>query len=452
MIKKKEFVSGIFFLFGDIIGVSISFILSYFIRFYSGILPVTKGIPPTTTYLEFLFLFIVLHVLTFSTMRSYGRQLIWRRSDETITIFLVNILVIILALGIVSYLRTYGWITTEISHLFLFTYLIVNTVTLPIMRGITRAILKRRWKEKKTRAIIVGSGETVEPLLHALERFSPLGYEVVGVFGQYNGEKSLGNERKIIDFLKKYRVDEVYILHPLKEMDTFELVKLLSEHVLEIKIVPDLLGFVMLHHSFEQLNGVAAINITYVPLHGWNLVIKRIFDILVSLLAIVIFLPVMAVIALAILITSGSPVIFKQKRMGMDGKEFTIYKFRTMLPESDKDWVAPKDRVTPVGRFLRKWSLDELPQFFNVLKGDMSIVGPRPERPEFVEQFKKLIPKYMLRHKVKSGITGWAQVNGLRGNTSIEKRIRYDLYYIENWSLWLDLKIIIMTLWRFRQP
>jgi len=247
-------------------------------------------------------------------------------------------------------------------------------------------------------------------------------------------------------------VDEVYILHPLKGKNTYEFVKSLSENVLEIKVVPDLMGFVMLHHAFEQLNGVAAINVTYVPLHGWNLVIKRIFDIVVSLIAIILLFPLMIIIGLIILITSGPPVIFKQRRMGLDGKEFIMYKFRTMLPESDKEWVAPEDRITKVGKILRKWSLDELPQFFNVLKGDMSIVGPRPERPEFVEQFKKMIPKYMLRHKVKSGITGWAQVNGLRGNTSIEKRIKYDLYYIENWSLWLDLKIIIMTLWRFRQP
>jgi len=452
MIRKKEFTSGIYFILGDIIAIVFSFFLSYFIRFYSGAIPVTKGIPSINVYFQFLVLFVILHLLSFSTLRNYGRQLVWRRSDETLTIFIVNLLVTILALGVVSYLRTYGWISTEISHLFLLTYLIVSTITMPFFRGIVRFFLKRKWRERKTKVVIVGSGETVESLLQSLERFSPLGYEVIGVFGDFPGEKRLGNEEDIHTFLKNHHVDEVYILHPLKGKNTYEFVKSLSENVLEIKVVPDLMGFVMLHHAFEQLNGVAAINVTYVPLHGWNLVIKRIFDIVVSLIAIILLFPLMIIIGLIILITSGPPVIFKQRRMGLDGKEFIMYKFRTMLPESDKEWVAPEDRITKVGKFLRKWSLDELPQFFNVLKGDMSIVGPRPERPEFVEQFKKMIPKYMLRHKVKSGITGWAQVNGLRGNTSIEKRIKYDLYYIENWSLWLDLKIIIMTLWRFRQP
>ncbi len=452
MIRKKEFVSGLYFIIGDIVAVAISFIIAYAIRFYSGLLPVPKGIPSFDSYLIFLIIFAFLHLISFSMIRGYGRQLIWRRSDETLTIFLVNLFVIVLALGIISYLRTYRWIGIEISHLFLLTYFIVNSAIAPISRGITRYILKGKWVEKKTTAIIVGNGKTADSLLKALDRFSPLGYEILGIFGNYKGEKSIGNERDAVDFVRHNKVDEVYILHPLRETDTMEMVRKLSEEVIEIKLVPDLLGFVMLHHSIEQINGVAAINITHVPLHGWNIVIKRAFDLIVSLLAIIIFSPIMLLVSLAIFITSGSPVIFHQKRTGIDGKEFTIYKFRTMLPESDKTWIASQERVTSIGKFLRKWSLDELPQFFNVLIGHMSIVGPRPERPEYVEHFKRSIPQYMLRHKVKSGITGWSQVNGLRGNTSIEKRIIYDLYYIKNWSLRLDLKIIIMTLWRFRQP
>ena len=449
MIRKKEFVSGIYLLIGDAVAVFIAFHLSFWIRFYSGLIPAPKGIPPFKYYMWFSLLFVLLHLLVFSLIKPYSRQLIWRRSDETLTIFFVNLLVVFLALGIISYLKTYLGLPHEISHLFLATYLAVASVLCPSMRGLVRGILKRKWKWRKTRVAVVGSGRTVNSLLKALERFQPLGIEVLGIFGEFEGEKRLGGERDVIKFAREKKLDEVYILHPLQEVDTMELIRALSEEVLEIKLVPDLMGFVILHHTVEALNGVAAINITHVPLHGWNLILKRFFDILVSLVAIVVFLPAFLIIPLLILLTSGPPVIFKQKRMGLDGREFVIYKFRTMMPGAEDSWAPPEDKITPLGRFLRRWSLDEIPQFFNVLKGDMSIVGPRPERPEYVERFKKMIPKYMLRHKVKSGLTGWAQVHGLRGDTSIEERINYDLYYIENWSLWLDMKIIIMTLWRF---
>ncbi len=452
MIRRKEFISGIYLLLSDLFLVLVAFYLSFWIRFYSGFIPAPKGIPPIKYYIWFSLLFLFLHLLVFSLIRPYSRQLIWRRSDETLTLFLVNLLVIFLSLGIISYLRTYLGLAHEISHLFLATYMVVASLLGPAFRGGARALLKRKWRWEKTKVVIVGSGKTVGSLLSALERFSPLGIEVVGIFGEFPSPKTLGREKDVLDFVRKNRTDEVYILHPLQEMDTMDLIRALSENVLEIKVVPDLLGFVILHHSLEELNGVAAINITHVPLQGWNLILKRIFDIVISLAAIIIFLPAFIIVPILILITSGPPVIFKQRRMGLDGREFIIYKFRTMLPGADRSWTAPQDKMTPLGRFLRKWSLDEIPQFFNVLKGDMSIVGPRPERPEYVEKFKRMIPRYMLRHKVKSGLTGWAQVHGLRGDTSIEERINYDLYYIENWSFWLDLKIIIMTLWRFPQP
>ncbi len=449
MIRKKEFASGLYLLFGDIMAVFLSFHLSFWVRFYSGLIPAPKGIPPFRYYLWFSVLFVFLHMLVFSLIRPYSRQLIWRRSDETLSIFLVNLLVVFLSLGVISYLRTYLGLAHEISHLFLATYLVMASVFAPLVRGAVRAILKRKWRWRKTKVAIVGGGKTVGSLLRALERFQPLGIEVVGVFGEFPHEKRKGEEKDVVDFVRKQRLDEVYVLYPLKQVEVMELIKILSEEVLEIKLVPDLLGFVILHHTVEALNGVAAINITHVPLHGWNLIIKRLFDIVVSLVAMVVFLPLFILISLLILLTSGPPIIFKQKRMGLDGREFVIYKFRTMKPGAEDSWAPPEEKITRIGRFLRRWSLDEIPQFFNVLKGDMSVVGPRPERPEYVEKFKKMIPKYMLRHKVKSGLTGWAQVHGLRGNTSIEERINYDLYYIENWSLWLDLKIIIMTLWRF---
>jgi len=217
----------------------------------------------------------------------------------------------------------------------------------------------------------------------------------------------------------------------------------------DVKVVPDLYQYITLCGGLEEFGGLPIINLQSHPLAGWNLVFKRVFDVLLALVAILLTGPVMLVTALAVKLTSKGPILYEQERMGMDGATFHILKFRTMRTDAETSGakMASKEdpRRTPIGTFLRKYSIDELPQFFNVLRGDMSLVGPRPERPVFIEDFKKQIPRYHLRHKVKAGITGWAQVNGLRGQTSIEKRIEYDLYYIENWSLLLDLKILVRT-------
>ena len=226
-----------------------------------------------------------------------------------------------------------------------------------------------------------------------------------------------------------------------------------SRECIEVKVVPDLLQFIALRARLEDLDGLPIINVNDVPLQGLNAWVKRVIDVLVSGLAVLVFAVPFGVLAALVKFTSAGPVFYRQRRMGLDGKAFTVYKFRSMYTGAEDAtgpvWARDDDpRATPVGRWLRRLDFDELPQFLNVLKGDMSIVGPRPERPFFVEQFKHRIPQYMLRHKVKAGITGWAQVNGWRGNTSLEKRIEYDLYYIENWSVKLDLKIMWLTLVR----
>jgi exopolysaccharide biosynthesis polyprenyl glycosylphosphotransferase len=221
----------------------------------------------------------------------------------------------------------------------------------------------------------------------------------------------------------------------------------------DVKVVPDLLQFIALRAGLEDLEGVPIININDVPLQGFNAIVKRGIDIALGGVFMGLLTLPFSLIALTIRLTSPGPVFYRQERMGLDGKAFTVFKFRSMYHDAERDtgpiWARDDDpRCTPIGRLLRRLDLDELPQLWNVLTGDMSLVGPRPERPFFVDQFKHRIPQYMLRHKVKSGITGWAQVNGWRGNTSLEKRIEYDLYYIENWSVSLDLKIMWLTLVR----
>jgi Undecaprenyl-phosphate glucose phosphotransferase len=223
----------------------------------------------------------------------------------------------------------------------------------------------------------------------------------------------------------------------------------LALRTVDVKVVPDLYQYITLYGGLEEFGGLPIISLQGDPMEGWSRVAKRLFDVLFSLVALLLTGPIMLVTALAVKLTSRGPILYAQERMGIDGSTFHILKFRTMRTDAELAgaMMASKEdpRRTPIGTFLRKYSIDELPQFFNVLMGDMSLVGPRPERPVFIEEFKRQIPRYHLRHKVKAGITGWAQINGLRGQTSIQKRIEYDLYYIENWSLLMDLKILVRT-------
>ena len=264
------------------------------------------------------------------------------------------------------------------------------------------------------------------------------------------GAPIVGQVEDVDRVLAERPVDQVIIALPMEDQP---LVKALMERLalstVDVKVVPDLYQYITLCGGLEEFGGLPIISLQGGPLHGWNLIAKRAFDILVALGVLLLTSPVMLLVAAVVKLTSHGPVLFRQERMGLDGETFHILKFRTMRLDAEvagAQMASSGDpRRTPVGAFLRATSIDELPQLFNVLVGDMSLVGPRPERPVFIEEFKRQIPRYHLRHKVKAGITGWAQVNGLRGQTSIQKRIEYDLYYIENWSLLLDLKILVRT-------
>jgi Undecaprenyl-phosphate glucose phosphotransferase len=231
------------------------------------------------------------------------------------------------------------------------------------------------------------------------------------------------------------------------------LVRRVKGYPLDIKVLPGSYEFIGLRGGVDELDGLPIMSLQGSPLYGWNGVFKKVFDLAIGALLLVILSPLLLTIGLIVKTTSNGPILFRQERIGMDGFSFQILKFRTMRTGAEKEtgpvWAQENDpRRTKIGAFLRKTSLDELPQLFNVLKGEMSLVGPRPERPNFVEIFRNRIPSYVLRHKIKSGMTGWAQVNGWRGNTSLEKRIEYDLYYIQNWSIRFDLRILFMTLWK----
>jgi Undecaprenyl-phosphate glucose phosphotransferase len=263
----------------------------------------------------------------------------------------------------------------------------------------------------------------------------------------------LGRIDDLPELLRAHRIAHVFFALPREEHLQLERgLALVDREVVDILVVPDILQFVMLRAGLASLGGIPMINLTETPLSGWYGPVKRATDVVFALLALVLLSPLLALIALAIKLTSPGPVFYRQERMSLDGTLFQMYKFRSMRADAEAEtgavWARPDDpRRTRLGALLRRTSLDELPQLINILKGEMSFVGPRPERPVFVEQFSGKVPRYMLRHKVRCGLTGWAQVNGWRGNTSIEKRIEYDIFYIENWSLSFDVKIVLMTLW-----
>jgi Undecaprenyl-phosphate glucose phosphotransferase len=312
------------------------------------------------------------------------------------------------------------------------------------------------------RILIAGAGDLGRMLADRMLQHRELGYQVVGFIDDraggdhlgYRGLPLLGKIADAAEVAHAERVDHLYVALPIEEHSKLlDIMDIASREYIDVKVVPDILQFIALRASLEDLDGLPVINMNDVPLQGVRAWVKRALDIVLSLLAMIVLAIPFAIIAAVVKWTSRGPVFYAQERMGLDGRPFTVYKFRSMQDDAEDAsgpvWAREDDpRATPIGRWLRRFDLDELPQFWNVLKGEMSIVGPRPERPFFVQQFKHRIPQYMLRHKVKAGITGWAQVNGWRGNTSLEKRIEYDLYYIENWSVTLDLKIMWLTVVR----
>jgi len=331
-------------------------------------------------------------------------------------------------------------------------------------RELVREVLERRWRAGigLKRILIAGAGELGRLVADKILEHRELGYQIVGFVDDraagdhlgYRGLPLLGTIREAAEISSREGIDHLYVaLPPEQHVQMLELIETTSRECVDVKVVPDLLQVIALRARLEDLDGVPVININDVPLQGFNTIVKRGIDVVISSGALALLSIPIGSIALLVKTTSRGPVFYRQERMGLDGKTINIVKFRSMHHEAEKDtgpvWARENDpRVTVLGKFLRKSNLDELPQLWNVLRGDMSIVGPRPERPHFVAQFKHRIPQYMLRHKVKAGLTGWAQVNGWRGNTSIEKRIEYDLYYIENWSVRLDLKIMWLTLLR----
>ncbi|HOC17591.1 MAG TPA: undecaprenyl-phosphate glucose phosphotransferase [Vicinamibacterales bacterium] len=471
MVKRYNRLLAAVHVLSDAILASAAFMLAYLLRFEAGLVPVTKGYPPLSQYLRILPVVAILVPFGYHLQGLYRLRRGRSRVDDFFAVFVGTVLAVIFGIVATLYFQAYYASPAlkevgafQVSQIVWAVFLVANIALTFGSREMMRQLLERRWRAGigLKRVLIAGAGDLGRVVVDRILDHRELGFQIVGFVddragGDHLGHRGLpllGTLREVSEIVQRERVDHVYVTLPLEEHGKIvQVIEGAAREGVDVKVVPDLLEFIALRARLEDLDGVPIININDVPLQGLNSALKRAIDIGCSAAAMAVLAVPFALIALAVRLTSPGPVFYRQERMGLDGRAFTVYKFRSMFEDAEREtgpiWAAEDDpRCTPVGRLLRRFDLDELPQIWNVLKGDMSLVGPRPERPYFVEQFKQRYPQYMLRHKVRAGITGWAQVNGWRGNTSIEKRIEYDLYYIGNWSLRLDFKIIWLTLVR----
>jgi len=437
---------------GDLTLIAGCWLASYAVRFY---VFGASAIPPFEGYALQLLPILLVWGGAFKAFDLYRPHRLGSHVSEWLDIAKASTLGVLVLIAIMTFLfRSYDY-----SRLVIGLFWASSIVSVSLSRAVFREALRvaRRQGFNQRYALVIGGGEPVTEILRVLRRRPDVGVQVIGLLSDKRDAEGLnvrwlGAPEEVRSVLADSHVDIVVIALP--HADSSRLTAILNEvgdEPVDIHLVPDVFNLASLRGGIEEFDGIPVIHLRESPLYGWNRLLKRMVDLAIGTCALVAALPVMAAVAVAVRLDSPGPILYRQERMGLDGRRFRMLKFRTMRPDAEAEsgprWAQRDDpRRTRTGAFLRRWSLDELPQLVNVLLGDMSLVGPRPERPSFVAEFRRRVPGYMLRHKVKAGITGWAQVNGWRGDTSIEKRIEYDLYYIERWSLWFDLRILFRTL------
>jgi Undecaprenyl-phosphate glucose phosphotransferase len=439
MLRENARVLALLRVFFDILCIGISFAFIWFLKFETHIFKYQPHLP-VEDYAFILYIAVISFTVLQYFSAMYESQRMRSYETEIFQCFKNFLLVLAVILFALFYTKK-----ADISRVFIFLFIACSFFLTALQRVCVKKILKlfRKYGYNIKRMVVVGQGSQTTAFIDAMKKRKETGYVVSFVASCFDELK---------DYLSENTIDEVVI--SLSESQNSEMGKIISfcEYCgVKSSIIPDYLKFAPSNPKTDSVDGIILINTRHIPLDNifYNF-IKRFFDIVVSLLLIIILSPLLLAIAITIKFTSKGSVLFKQERVGFNNTPFVMYKFRTMKTGTATDeWTVEHDpRVTDIGRFLRKTSMDELPQLFNVLFGSMSLVGPRPEQVHFVEQFKDTIPKYMLKHRVRPGITGWAQVNGLRGDTSIEERIKKDLYYIENWTFAFDLKILVMTVFK----
>ncbi len=433
--------------------------LAFYLAFRLRLLTPHPGMAETfVPFAPMMVVYVAILLLTLAMNRMYRHKRVAQPLDELYIVLASVTLALLLAVAIMSliYKDQFNYQRKMLAYAWGLSVLML-TVGRVIVGSAQKAVQARGIGAD--RVLIVGTGEVGRMILQKIIQQPELGYRVVGFIGTNGNPRTvmgmpvLGRPADIPRVVDEHKVDEVIIALPeASHQEIVNLVALCEREKVGIKVFPDVFQIMASEISIGDLGGLPLLTVRDVAMRGWRLAAKRLMDIVGATVGLILLSPLMILTAIAIKLESPGPVFYVQERMGLDARPFKMLKFRSMYVDAERDgpgWTRPGDpRVTRVGRIIRKYSIDELPQLINVLMGDMSLVGPRPERPVYVEQFRQSIPRYMERHREKAGLTGWAQIHGLRGDTSIAERTKYDLWYIENWSLWLDIKIIIRTLFR----
>ena len=448
----------------DILVTVVAYALAWFIVISGKVLPLDEGVLKPQVYFMALIFIVPIYLILYASFHLYVPKRIQGRRSELANICKANVIGLMLFTFVLFGLRRFVSHLSYFSTKMILAFFAANIILLEAERISIRIFLRslRTNGYNQKHVLLIGYSRAAEGFIDRVSVNPEWGYHVQGILDDhrpagfaYKKVQVLGPTNHLEDFLASNTLDEIAITLSIKEYSNLEqIVAACEKSGVHTKFIPDYNNIIPTIPYMEDLQGLPVIHIRHVPLTGvFNATMKRIVDLAGALFGLIVFSPLMLVTALLIKITSPGPVLFSQERIGLHNRPFKMYKFRSMEVQDPgrerSQWTTPHDpRVTPVGRFIRKTSIDEMPQFFNVLIGDMSLVGPRPERPLFVEKFKEEIPRYMIKHPVRPGLTGWAQVNGYRGDTSITKRIEHDLYYIENWSLGFDFKIMFLTVFK----
>ncbi|HMP01490.1 MAG TPA: undecaprenyl-phosphate glucose phosphotransferase [Gemmatales bacterium] len=455
VVKPSRQVLILWFLAWDVALTMVAWVTAYFIRFHTGWLEVTKNTPSWSDCLVHLPVLAVLGPIAYYLAGMYDVNRLRRHREELASVAKGTGLLMLLVLAAIFYQQD-PYESRLTMGLFLAACFVLVWATRRIWWQLIRSLRRRGVNAKP--ALIVGTGRIARKMARALRHASWTGMTAVGhVEDQPSRWTSdlhiLGGISDLPRLVEEHRVDHVFIALPLNRFhEARRVFDVLSASYCDVRLVLDVPSMAAVSITTTNLDGLTVMGLRENPYHGINVAVKRAMDVVLSLIALVLLAPVMLTVALFVKLTSPGPVLFRQERCGLNGERFQMLKFRTMRVDAEAQtgpvWARADDpRRTPIGSFLRKTSLDELPQLLNVLAGHMSLVGPRPERPVFIEKFRKTVPNYMVRHAMKAGITGWAQVNGWRGNTSLRKRIQHDLYYITHWNPWFDIKIMWLTIW-----
>jgi len=461
LIRRNDFIIPTLAVVFDSIAIEFSFLFSYWLRFKTDVLnflPLTEDKPPLEAYILGSLVVIPVWLLIFNSRKMYGARRNVNLSDDFFSIIKAVTLGMLIVMSAAFFYRAFSY-----SRIVFGLIWIVSILTITSGRIILLQIEKMLYKKGRElrNAVIIGNNRTADKIFNSFYKHPLLGYRLVGYYANEPAEKSydisnlkyLGNLSDVPDNIVKENIELVLIALSYDEhMSLYKLVQECEGVNVDFMMVPDLLEIMTGGMKIKEIEGIPFIKIKSIPMTTWGRIFKRTFDIIISAMLLLLLLPLFLFIMILIKFSSKGPVFFIQDRIGLDGQNFKMIKFRSMVVGAEKYdeeaglGIQNDPRQTKIGKLLRRTSLDELPQLLNVLKGEMSLVGPRPERPYFVEQFKNLVPKYLDRHRVKTGMTGWAQVNGFRGDSSLEERIKYDIYYIENWSLWFDIKILLKTI------